>query len=374
MHDGVAWADFWAVALARLGYETCEVVSNIEPLQQTWAKEKSLVVEDDWLFAITLAQVKDFRPEVLFVNEYALFSASFLQRLRSECPTIRLVLGWCGAPYRDPSIFREYDIVLSSVPELVEDFLAQGHRSFHINHAFDPRILERIEGVSGNDSDFTFLGSIATRNGFHVQRERLLVELIEKTPLSIWADVHRTTLRERSGVKVRQFAHSVVQTARKAGVPESLINATPGRKVMGWKERPTLAPPIDARLERTAKPPLFGLEMFAQLARSRISLNTHIDISALYASNMRLYEATGVGSCLLTDWRKNIGELFEPDEEIVTYKTAAECIEKVNYLLAHEEERSMIAKMGQKRTLRDHNFDNRAARLHELLVRVLAKR
>ena len=372
MHDSVAWADFWAVALTKLGYETCEVISNIEPLQRAWAGEHGVAVEDDWTFAIATAQVKAFKPEVLFVNEYALYSAAFLRRLRSECPSIRLVLGWCGAPYRDPSVFREYDIVLSSVPEMVQEFVAQGHRTFHINHAFDPRVLERIEGVAGTESDFTFLGSINTRNGFHLQREKLLLELIEKTPLTIWANVHHTSLRELSGVRVRQLAHSAVQAVRRAGIPETLINATPVRKVLKWKERPTLAFPIDARLARNAKPPLFGLDMFAQLAQSRVSLNTHIDISGVYASNMRLYEATGVGSCLLTDWRKNLGELFELDTEIVSYTNADECIEKVNYLLDHEEERKTIAKLGQKRTLRDHTFDNRAAQLNDLLRKVLA--
>jgi hypothetical protein len=374
MHDSVAWADFWAVALAKLGYETCEVISNIEPLQRAWACENGVAVEEDWPFAVAMAQVKDFKPDVLFVNEYALYSSAFLRRLRFECPSIRLVLGWCGAPYRDPSVFREYDIVLSSVPELVEKFVAQGHRSFRINHAFDPRVLERLAGVEGSESDFTFLGSIATRSGFHLQREKLLVELIDKTPLTIWADVHRTTWRERSGVKVRQLAHSAVQGVRRAGIPDSLINATPGRKLMRWKERPTLPSQIDARLERHVRPPLFGLDMFAQLAQSRVSLNTHIDISAVYASNMRLYEATGVGSCLLTDWRTNLGELFELDTEIVSYTTADECIEKVNYLLAHEEERRMIARLGQKRTLRDHNFDNRAGQLDDLLLEVLASK
>ena len=41
----------------------------------------------------------------------------------------------------------------------------------------------------------------------------------------------------------------------------------------------------------SARPPLFGLEMFRRLRDSRIALNTHIDISSASASNMRLFEA-----------------------------------------------------------------------------------
>jgi len=84
-----------------------------------------------------------------------------------------------------------------------------------------------------------------------------------------------------------------------------------------------------------------------------------------------LFEATGVGACLLTDWRENLSDLFEPDKEVLTYRSAAECVEKVNYILEHEDERLSIAAAGQLRTLREHTFDNRAARIDEIIRSVL---
>ncbi|HYG80937.1 MAG TPA: glycosyltransferase, partial [Pyrinomonadaceae bacterium] len=100
---------------------------------------------------------------------------------------------------------------------------------------------------------------------------------------------------------------------------------------------------------------------------SRVVLNTHIDISTTSASNMRLFEVTGVGSCLLTDWKPNIGDLFEPDSEVITYRGAEECIEKVDYLLSHESERRAIAAAGQRRTLRDHTLARRAEQLDAII-------
>jgi spore maturation protein CgeB len=107
--------------------------------------------------------------------------------------------------------------------------------------------------------------------------------------------------------------------------------------------------------------------MYQQLRDSKISLNTHIDVSPRSASNMRLFEATGVGSCLLTDWRENIAKLFEPDVEVATYRSAAECIEKVDYLLQHEDERQAIARAGQRRTLREHTYTQWAAKIDALI-------
>jgi spore maturation protein CgeB len=111
--------------------------------------------------------------------------------------------------------------------------------------------------------------------------------------------------------------------------------------------------------------------MFKALAHAKVSFNIHGDVAGEYAANVRLFEVTGVGSCLLTDWKKNIHELFEPDTEIVTYRSPDECVEKVQWLLDHKEECSAIARKGQKRTLRDHNYNKRAEQLHEIILKHL---
>jgi spore maturation protein CgeB len=372
MREAHGWADFWSSALRKLGYECDEVVSNAEPLQKAWARENGLGYdEDNWLFEITAAQVKAFKPDVLFVNDYVTYPADYIHELKAECSSIRLVLGWCGAPYTDAAVFAAYDIVLSSVPELVQNFLAQGHRCEHVNHAFDPRVLERIKQDEPN-VDFGFIGTIAKKNEFHNSREILLLELLKRTPLQLWVDSHSPSWQERSNVLIRQWAFDVVQMASRAGVSGSTLEAIPiAGKVRNWKARPALSPKLDPRILAVAQRPLFGLDMFQQLQRTRVSLNTHIDLSATHASNMRLYEATGAGSCLLTDWKSNIGELFAEGVEVVTYKSAAECVEKVNYLLAHEEARQAIGAAGQRRTLRDHSFANRAVHLDQIIQTAL---
>ena len=200
----------------------------------------------------------------------------------------------------------------------------------------------------------------------------------------VWfaGEVDRTTagaLRIEVRPNNTLFKLSDIRQAVQAGqvqagetIMRSLVEAIPiAGKVRNWKARPALSPKLDPRILAVAQRPLFGLDMFQQLQRTRVSLNTHIDISATHASNMRLYEATGVGSCLLTDWKSNIGELFAEGVEVVTYKSAEECVEKVNYLLAHEEERQAIGDAGQRRTLRDHSFDNRAVQLNQIIQTAL---
>lgn len=359
-------SDFWTDAFEKSGYETIDIIANDEVLQKKWAIEND--VNNNDLFEITTAQIKKFRPDVLLVADYSTFTAEFLRNIRRECPSIRLILGWCGAPYQDLSVMREWDIALSCVPEMVAEFRAENIRSFHINHAFAPRILDKIDAESAPDIDFAFIGSIVKQNQFHIERERLLLELVEKTNLQIWSDIKRPSFRKKSENSARRKAFEIVSAARTAGVSDKILKNLPlVRKVANWDAPPISGQFIDERIADRTHPPLFGIEMFQQLRNSRVVFNNHIDISPVSASNMRLFETTGVGACLITDWKENLADLFEPDEEVLTYRTAAECAEKVKYILEHEPERREIAEAGQRRALREHTFENRVAEVDKIV-------
>ena len=368
-------SDFWTGALNKLDYETADIIANAEPLQKRWARENDLSFDDNnRLFEIAAAQIKKFRPDVLLVADYSTFTADFLRNIKRECPSIRLVLGWCGAPYNDSSVFGEWNIVLSCIPELVAGFRSKGHRCFHVNHAFAPRILDKLDSAASPSVDFAFVGSILKQSRFHIERERILSELVRRTDLQIWSEVKHISPKRSGDNFVRRKARRAMNAATSAGVPEYFFNSLPFVKRAAQEQSPVAAAEqeIDERIRRRARPPVFGVKMFQLLRDSRVVLNTHIDVSPSSASNMRLFEATGVGACLLTDWKENLAELFEPDKEVLTYRSTAECVEKIGYILAHEDERRAIADAGQRRTLREHNFDDRAARIDEIIKEYFA--
>src|SRR5262249_48624424 len=103
------------------------------------------------------------------------------------------------------------------------------------------------------------------------------------------------------------------------------------------------------------------------LREASIALNRHIDVAEGFANNMRLYEATGVGTMLLTDEGSNLSELFEPGGEVETYVSEDELVEKIAHYLAHDDERRAIARAAQERTLRDPSYARRMAELAALL-------
>ena len=107
--------------------------------------------------------------------------------------------------------------------------------------------------------------------------------------------------------------------------------------------------------------------MYQLLRDSTVTLNSHIDVSTHSASNMRLFEATGVGGCLLTDVKTNLSQLFELDAEIVAYDSFEECSEKIRWLLDNPQKRNSIAEAAQKRVLKSHTFAYRAVQLDEII-------
>src|SRR5262249_9046480 len=159
-------------------------------------------------------------------------------------------------------------------------------------------------------------------------------ELADGADLAIFSSAAERDLVARAAIPARRLLRATARGLRALGIPERWIARTPGLgRALAWRTIP--APAAGALLRGRLRPAVYGLEMFRTLRDAEVTLNIHADTSPRYASNMRLFEATGVGSCLLTDSRENLGELFDPETEIVTYRSAGECLEKIDWLLSH---------------------------------------
>ena len=76
---------------------------------------------------------------------------------------------------------------------------------------------------------------------------------------------------------------------------------------------------------------------------------------------------------LMTDWKPNLSNVFRLDDEVVAYRSTAECIEKARWLLDHPEARAAIARAGQARTLHEHTYFHRAHHVDEIIKAALGK-
>jgi spore maturation protein CgeB len=91
--------------------------------------------------------------------------------------------------------------------------------------------------------------------------------------------------------------------------------------------------------------PVFLNELLEVFAESKIVINAHSDIAGQYKGNMRVFEALGTGSFMLSD--KGIYPEFLIDgEDFVSYANINDLLDKVEYYLENEDEREKIAKHG----------------------------
>jgi spore maturation protein CgeB len=321
------WSNYFAKHIESFGNIAEDLFASFEPLQKMWAYENNVTYSDEnWLKDIVFAQVIKFQPDILFLQDLYLFDQSFRHQLREICKKSVVLVGWRAAPTSDFSSFKDLDLILSCSPLFVKKMRACGCNAAFIPMGFEHTVLDSIKPTKKKTFDFTFAGSLGNKQGAHSQRYALIEKLVETTPLQVWSD-NGAVLKEVMNNQFKNQFHK----------------------------------------------PIFGVPFFELLAQSKIVFNSHIDCAENYAGNMRLYEATGMGACLLTDWKDNLSELFKPELEIVTYRSAEEAIDKVHYLLERDAERKAIADAGQQRTLRDHVLVDSVAAVNNLIIEMLAK-
>lgn len=307
--------------LRSAGCRVQEIICNADVMQRQWAREHDVCFSShvhDMRREIVAAQVGHYRPDVLFVFEWCPLGDPFLADMKQE---VNLVAGQIASPIPVNRTFGFYDVMFSSWPPIVDFFRKEGIRSEYQMLAFDEHILEGAAKPTPV-YDVTFVGGFAPS---HPDRMGWLETLLQDVDVDI-------------------FGYGIDETDE-----QSSIRAHHHGEVWGWG-------------------------MYEVLQRSRMTLNRHAcndirgQVSHDFANNMRLFEATGVGTCLLTEMRSNLAIMFEPDVEVATYTSPQECLEKIRYYLDHPIQRENLAKAGQMRTLRDHTYTLRMSELTDRLT------
>lgn len=369
--DAFGWLGAWRPAMTPYGYEVHEIISNLAPLQRTWVWENARGrIDPDNQVAIAVAQAKRIAPEVLFVDHH---DEELIRALREALPSLRLTIGWIGGTI-DGHIpaWRHCDLVLSCAPESVDWLRRNGYRAELLEHSFNDAVVSHLSDCRKTRLA-TFFGQIVTCGAFHRERERFLEALCGSgLPLELHSPSYDYGWRDDVMVSARIGIWGAAQVAKKMRLPIGVVDRIPLiRRAYRWEGRPLY--PVSRKLKPFLRPAVYGMAMYRAIASSLVSLNAHADSSIRFASNMRLFETAGSGTCLVTDWRENIPSLFEPDREIVTFRSLDECIEKIRWLLDHPAECESIGRAAQARTMRDHTVKRRAETLHATILDALAE-
>jgi spore maturation protein CgeB len=264
---------------------------------------------------ILAAQIAALRPDVILNQEMSYVRGPCLERI---VPSGTRIVGQIASALPVGEDYGRYDLIVSSLPNMVRRFRNGGLRAELSPLAFDPRVLEHLDAATERDIPVSFVGSLSVD---HRSRLELIEMLATRVPLGLWGS--------------------------------------------GIEELPRSSP-VHRRFQGEA----WGIDMYRILMRSRVTINQHIDLAEGFSNNMRLYEATGCGTLMVVDRGSNLTDLFEPDREVLAYSSAEECARAVEEMLSNESRRAEIAAAGQRRTLAEHTYGRRARQLAEMFAQL----
>ncbi len=96
--------------------------------------------------------------------------------------------------------------------------------------------------------------------------------------------------------------------------------------------------------------------------RSRIVLNHHF-INDGTGVNPRLFDIAGSGSFQLVDEREHLERMFIPGQEVETYSSIDELVEKVLHYTGQPRRTAEIGRAAGERALREHTYNHRVRRI-----------
>lgn len=330
-------SDFYSRHLKGMGHEAEDLVFNSAPLQAAWSRQSGIAFLHSFLkipprayrlpvlgrllarlpglLDVAIAQIKAFKPDVLYCQDLNVIPPAAMSEIRRYA---KLIVGQIASPLPPADFLRPYDLVLTSFPHFVPRLRQMGVSSEYFRIGFDTKVLSEVGEVS-KDVEASFVGGISRNHGKALP---MLEYLAERTPIQFFG--------------------------------------------YGLKSLPPSSP-----IGRRHRGEVWGLNMYRALARSRVTLNRHIDVAENNANNMRLFEATGVGTLLVTDAKDNLGELFKVGKEVVAYSSKEEAAELITYYINNPKEAEEIARAGQVRTLAEHTYERRMQELVPILERYL---
>lgn len=371
MSQGYGYSNYFPLYLEKnYAINGFELIHNAKPLQSAWAKENECQLSGDELL---LEQIKTYKPEILFIQDSINFDRAFILKIKEEVTSVKLLIGHCCAPYTTNNLkaFQKYDVILTCSEKFVNELQDQNIKSYLFPHAFEASLLNEIQNNGSPTNDIIFIGSLYYRSEFHKKRISYVEEILQSNlPLIIYGILEEDTWHV---LKLKQSTYLVVKLLEKLNFSKIHHNQHL-KKIAQLKEMPTKTTYSSVIKKSIRNELLFGKKMLQEIVNHTIGFNLHGEVAGDYAANVRMFEVAGAGTLLVTDHKKNIKALYEPDMEILTYKSKEECIEKLKWAHEHPAEAREIAIAGQKRTLSQHSVEKRVDLLYEIIRKEFSNR
>ena len=365
-YDSFSWNGCWGEYMSDYNIEVVELYVNYDILNQHWINE-NIKISNLNIHDILIAQLNYFKIDYVLNTDVNILDCQFVKRIKVETKVKKVYAHVCS-PFFTKKDISEYDGNYTCLKAFEKEFKSNGMPSIYMPHCFNSKINERISNAKTIKTGTVFFaGGVLKGCDLHDHREKLLLEFLkEKIPLEFYSEAaNYNYFKSYLFNTIKVSIYSLKKTLNKIKIKDEILNN------ISFFNKVNAIPGgiLNKKMYKNAKKPLYGNKLFSLMQNQLISLNVHPGISKNEASNMRLFEATGVGSLLLTDYKDNLSSFFDIDSEIVTYACIEEAVEKAKYLLNNPLVAIKISEAGKKRIESDHTFYNRAPILAEGVIK-----
>lgn len=308
------------------------IIVNDELLQKKWAIENcfSSYSRYRWEKEIAMEQIKSFCPDILWITSIFDYFGKFI---KNALPYCKKAITWVSCETPKNLDVSGFSVLVTSHPHILKN----KHQSFEkvliTKPGFDPAILKKVGNIE-KKYDITFIGGMSSA---HKNRCEVLAYLV-KNGINL----------QLFGILPESSKYLQITKVRKY-IPNYLYTSQKFEKIEYEKNKQIL--------KSVYKGPTFGLDAYRIFASSFLTVNVHGEVAKNYSGNIRMFESTGLGTCLITENYSNVKELFEPQKEILTYESKEHLLDIITKSLKQKEKILQIGTAGQKRTLRDHTIE-----------------
>jgi len=316
-------------------FKTFPVLYGDENICKLFLKSKGLKIQNFSHDIYFKQLIKIYDPKIIFFNTS--FQLIKFLKLKKNYHNIKILV-WDGSNSLNKKTQKKVDGIITNSNTFFRNYRNVNKNIFFLQHGIEKKKLWN----SKKKYNLTFVGGIS--NKYHFNRVIFLYNIYQQYNINCWFG----DIPSRKKIFLLTIYYFFFKGPFESF--EYLIAIT--------------------FLLKKNNGAIFGDKMLKVFSQSKIVINNHIDIVE-DASNMRLFEVTGAGSCLLTDDKKNLNQLFKKNVDILVYKNFKDALEKIKFYLnpSNSSKLNKIAKNGLLKVRKKHSIHARMKRLEKFFLK-----
>jgi spore maturation protein CgeB len=334
--------------------------------------------------------IERFKPKIVILRDINCLSINKLIQLKNLNKLNFKTILLNGFPIREHKMYSKFDYAVFRNPWLKSKFTNICKNSELIYHCFNSEILKKISLNNFKERDkIIFFDGSSYSDGFYEHKKRYfyLYKLLQKNLIeaNIYENnnyfhklsyyIYNLSKKVNNSEKTIIFFLNLISKINKKIfnkyykrfdlIVDSIDNFNSSDYQKFYRG------PLSFNFRNKINKPNFGYDYYNSINNSKISLNIHTEAMGYTAGNIRLFEITGMKSCMITENFNNISDLFEPDKDIVTYINFEDLEEKIQFLKKNLSIAQDIAEKGFEKVQKNHTEKSRIQDYLKLIKKII---